>query len=238
MREWWLFSDIDGTLTGDAAALDELRSRLEADADRVGFAVASGRSQELVAAAVEEFGLPEPEVAICSVGSRIQGPGFRSGSGPDDWPGLLAADWDAARLQELLVGVEGLELQEAAGQDTYKLSYLADADTAARVQERLPGLQLIHSAGKYLDVLPGGVSKGSAVRFAARKLGVPLDRVVVAGDSGNDRDMLLCGARAILVANHSSEAADLAGHARVFSASRAHAGGIIEGMVHHGVWSG
>lgn len=236
-RHWWLISDIDGTLTGDPDALQELSGQL-ALSGTIGFGVASGRSPELVEAAVREFALPEPELIIAAVGSEVKGAGLREA----DWPGALLADWQPEALDGLLSGVPGVERQPPAGQGRHKLGYYASAEAAVRARAELEaaGLKanLLHSADRFLDVLPAGVSKGSAVRFAAAQLGVPLSRVVVAGDTGNDRDMLLSGARAILVANFTRELDDLVGHADVYRARAAHAAGILEGLRHYGVIPG
>lgn len=234
-RDWWLISDIDGTLTGDDVALYRLRRLLETEAERIGFGVASGRSPELVSEAVTAFGLPQPELVIAAVGSEVFHRDIPAGS----WPGELADTWLPERIGEVLEGVEGVEPQAAAGQGPYKLGFLAAPEAAAAAVAALhnAGLaaELVPSAGEFLDVMPAGVSKGSAVRFAAEQLQVPLSRVIVAGDTGNDVDMLTCGAPAILVANHSSEVAHLADDPRVYVARRAHAAGILEGLVHYGV---
>lgn len=235
-RDWWLISDIDGTLTGDPAALAELTLRLERNHDRIGFGVASGRSPELVAEAVAEFSLPQPELVIASVGTQISGAGIS----PEQWPAGQLADWRPAELRELLSGLAGIELQSEAGQGPHKLGFLASAAAAQQARQAVSsaGLKanLLHSAGEFLDVLPAGVSKGSAVRFFAARSGLPLERIVVAGDTGNDRDMLLCGARAILVANHTAEVSDLVHEPAVFSSHARHAAGILEGLSHYRVW--
>lgn len=234
-RDWWLISDIDGTLTGDDHSLAELRTLLEEQRGRIGFGVASGRSPGLVDEAVERFGLPQPELVIASVGSELQFPSVT----PADWPGRHLADWQPAELRMLLAAVPGVKPQAEAGQGPHKLGFLAAAEAAdaAREAVRKAGLKanLLHSAGEFLDVLPEGVDKGSAVRFFAGHAGLGLDRIIVAGDTGNDRDMLLSGARAILVANHSPEVADLARQPGVYAAHGSHAAGILEGMRHFGI---
>lgn len=232
---WWLVSDIDGTLTGDSAGLAALRGWLADQAGRVGFGVASGRSPELIAEAVREFGLPEPQLSIASVGSEI----ITSDPGFPDWPGPLLDSWRPDELRAVLAQVDGIEPQPPAGQGQHKLGYWGPAEAAdrARLAVAAAGLEanLLHSAGRFLDVLPAGVSKGSAVRFVARWLDVPLSRIVVAGDTGNDRELLLCGARAVMVANHTEELAELKHADAVYTASQPHALGVLEGLRHYGV---
>ena len=111
--------------------------------------------------------------------------------------------------------------------------------TAARVDalrmrlraERLAA-NVVHSHGKYVDVLPARANKGLAVAFAAAKLGVPNARVFVSGDSGNDIDMLANAANPVIVANHRDGIVARADLRHAYVASEPFAGGIIEGVEH------
>lgn len=232
-RRLWLVSDIDGTLTGSDAALARL-ARVVNGWEDLGFGVASGRSPELVRQAVSAFGLPEPELVIASVGSEMSG----AGRDWNDWPPAAArASFQRERLFEVLLPIEGIALQGPEGQGPWKLSFTASARAAAEAGQRLAeaGLRanLIHSDGQFLDVLPEGVSKGAAVRFFSDTCGVPLSRIAVAGDTGNDLDLLTSGALGILVANHTDELAPLRSDPRVHAAAEAHAAGVLEGLTHH-----
>jgi sucrose-phosphate synthase len=60
-----------------------------------------------------------------------------------------------------------------------------------------------------------------------------LDRFLTAGDSGNDKDMLLGDMMGIVVGNHSSELAPLRGRSRVYFATLHCAAGILEGIRHY-----
>lgn len=91
---------------------------------------------------------------------------------------------------------------------------------------------MIHSHGRYLDVLPERASKGSAVDHVRALYRLPERAVFVAGDSGNDIEMLRARTHSIIVANYSD---DLAGHAALqhsYVARASHARGIIEGVGH------
>jgi len=50
--------------------------------------------------------------------------------------------------------------------------------------------RLVHSRPDQLDLLPAAASKGAALRFLARHLGIPLSRVIAVGDEENDLEML------------------------------------------------
>jgi len=58
-------------------------------------------------------------------------------------------------------------------------------------------------------------------------------RLLVAGDSGNDADMLSGDALGVVVANHTVELEELRGHPRIYFADGAHAWGVIEGIEHY-----
>ncbi|KPK39467.1 MAG: haloacid dehalogenase, partial [Gammaproteobacteria bacterium SG8_47] len=56
-----------------------------------------------------------------------------------------------------------------------------------------------------LDVLPARATKLHAVEFLAAELGIARERLVFAGDSGNDLPVLVSGMQAVLVRNAHAE---------------------------------
>ena len=88
----------------------------------------------------------------------------------------------------------------------------------------------IYSHGKYLDLLPIRASKGKALRYIGAKWGLSLEQFLVAGDSGNDEEMLRGNTLGVVVGNYSKELCRLHGKPRVYFAGKNHAYGIIEGM--------
>lgn len=232
-HDWLLISDIDGTLTGDDTALRVLMRRLAEEHPRLGFGVASGRSPELVREAVQLFGLNEPDLVIASVGSEVMGQGLGESYGSH-----VATGWDRPAVVAALAGVAGLEPQAPPGQGPFKVSFNSAPHSVAAAREALTRAgvkaRLVHSHGEFLDVLPARASKGNAVRFVAARLGVPLTRVVVAGDSGNDADMLTCGAHAVVVANYDPELEPVLTGSDVYRATGTHAAGVLEGLEHFG----
>lgn len=231
---WLLISDIDGTLTGDDAALRTLMQQLREKRQAIGFGVASGRSPELVREAVTEFGLNEPDLMIASVGTEILGP---DGIG-ERYRAHIDVAWDREAVMTALDGLPDVEPQGPEGQRPFKVSFNAplSAVTAAREVLERAGLKvkLLHSHGAFLDVLPAKASKGEAMRFVAQALEIPLTQVVVAGDSGNDADMLTCGARAVVVGNHDPELLPVLAGTDVYRARGHHAAGVLEGLEHFG----
>ena len=233
--EWLLVSDIDNTLTGDDTALEKLMRVLETNRDRIAFGVASGRSLELVEDAVQEYGLLEPSLIISSVGSEIDG----EGDVGERYETHVGAGWERERVVETLGNLEGLTFQDEIGQRPYKVSFNTTSDVMPRVEAaiRAAGMNvaLIHSHGEFLDVLPERAAKGKAVRFVAEAYGLTLEKIIVAGDSGNDADLLTCGAKAVVVGNYSTELEPVLHDKNIYVAKAFYAAGVLEGLGHYGV---
>jgi len=81
-------------------------------------------------------------------------------------------------------------------------------------------------------VLPFAASKGTAVEHVRQALGLAAGQVVVAGDSGNDIEMLRSVPNAIIVGNHSDGLAERKDLSRCYVARGSHAHGILEGVEH------
>jgi sucrose-phosphate synthase len=92
---------------------------------------------------------------------------------------------------------------------------------------------VIYSHGAYLDVLPLRASKGAALRYFCLHWGIPPERCLVAGDSGNDAEMLTGRTLAVVVGNHDPELASLRGQPQIHFASGHYAWGILEGIRHY-----
>ncbi len=91
----------------------------------------------------------------------------------------------------------------------------------------------VFSHGQYLDVLPIRASKGKAIRYLAHKWGIPVGNILVAGDSGNDREMLKGRTKGVVVGNYSEELESLKGLPRIYFARQEFASGILEGISHY-----
>jgi sucrose-phosphate synthase len=98
--------------------------------------------------------------------------------------------------------------------------------------------RLVWSHGSFLDVLPVRASKGQAIRYLAHKWGLPLRAFLVAGDSGNDSEMLVGDTLGVVVGNHSPELETLRGLDQIYFARRASAAGILEGIERYGFADG
>ena len=232
-----LVCDIDNTLIGCEAALGIFR-RWHSRQAGLAFGVATGRSFHSAMAVLEQQESPRPQVMITSVGSEIYHLDANGVTYTADavWRRAIAADWDRAGVHAALRDLDGLVPQGPLEQRALKLSYFGDAAAARRVHARLDeaGLpaRVIHSHGRYLDVLPAAASKGTAVDHVRALYALPEHAVFVAGDSGNDIEMLRVRTQAIIVANYSDDLASNAALKHSYVARRTHARGVIEGVSH------
>jgi len=230
-----LISDIDNTLIGDTRGLKELMLWLRQQKNEVAFGVATGRSIDSAVRILKEHRVLAPDVWITSVGSEIH---YGAELSPDDgWAKHIRHLWRRDAVAEAMKGIAGLKPQSRENQREFKLSYIVKPARMPALEEiqaklRARGLHanLIYSHEAFLDVLPVRASKGQAIRYLAYKWGLPLKSFLVAGDSGNDSEMLIGDTLGVVVGNHSPELEPLRGLEQVYFAEGASARGILEGI--------
>ena len=81
-----------------------------------------------------------------------------------------------------------------------------DLTQAVRELEEIPGIQVVNCDGANLEVLAAGVSKGAALKLLAEAWGIPLERVIAVGDSGNDLSMFAAAGMPVAMGNGSPAA--------------------------------
>ncbi len=233
-----LVCDIDNTLIGDREALERLLALLADYHGHIGFGVATGRRIESARKVLREWGVTMPDFFITAVGSEIHyGPKLVEDSG---WLRHIDFRWEPAAVHTALQDVPGLRLQPKEEQRAFKISYFVDPERAPALREIKRRLRkkdlhvnVIYSHQAFLDILPVRASKGAALRYFADKWGIPVEHILVAGDSGNDEDMLGGETLGVVVGNHSSELEHLRGGERIYFAEGAYAWGILEGIEHY-----
>jgi len=230
-----IICDIDNTLIGNGQGLKVLLKRLKQSGEKVGLGVATGRNVPSAIEALKSWDVPKPDVLITSVGTEIKyGP---QTTYDNAWWRLIQYRWNPAETLDAMKKFPGIRLQVKRNQSTYKISFLVDPDKMPPLREIKQTLRqnnihanVIYSHQAYLDILPMRASKGAAVRYVADKWGIPLDHILVAGDSGNDTDMLLGDTLGVVVANHSTELRRLKGRPRVYFSEGEYAWGINEAL--------
>jgi len=176
-----------------------------------------------------------------------------------DWPGVDVVRERLAPMTSLTLQaidasrrvswwIEPVRQRRAAGHDPFAArapddaSMLADAariagEVGAEAGERLAPLavDVLVSANVFLDVLPRGVNKGSTLLRVLEWLDADPAGCVVAGDSLNDLALFTTGLRGIVVGNCEPALAEMVeGMDRVYRAQESGAGGVLEGLRHHG----
>jgi sucrose-phosphate synthase len=238
-RDRAVFTDIDQTLLGDDEALRAFSETIKSVRKRVSFGIVSGRRTESVLAALRKHRIPRPDVLISGLGTRIH---YGVDLSEDlHWLDHIDHDWNRPRIRRALAGLPGLELQEREKQGRFKLSYFYDAEQAPATDEIIAFLHqnelnanVILSFGQFLDIVPSRASKGQALRYAALRLDIPFEHILVAGGSGADEDMIRGNAMAVVVANrHEEELSELVDLDRVYFSSHGHAAGLLDAIEHY-----
>jgi sucrose-phosphate synthase len=231
-------TDIDNTLLGDARGRAALMQMIHDSAGRIGFGIATGRSLESVLKIIKEQRIPMPDLLITSAGTEIHyGHGMIEDEG---WTRHIDHLWKPDALREAMRSVPGVKLQPRSEQRRFKLSYFVDAEKIPGVREIRRHLRqldlhakLVYSYQAYLDLVPLRASKGLALRYLALRWGLEAEDLLVAGNSGNDEEMLAGNTLGVVVGNYSPELEKLRGRTRTYFAEATHAKGVLEGIAHY-----
>lgn len=263
MSKILLCTDMDRTLlpNGDASVSPmalPLFEQLVNHPDII-LAYVTGRDLGLVQQAVRDYQVPEPDFIIGDVGASIY---YKAQTGYlplKAWQQQLHQDWQGhdSRAVALALGpFDRLELQAAAKQSRYKLSYqIAPSCLMPQelevLQQRLANLpiraNLIASIDETLDqglvdLLPAQANKRKAIEFLFRWLDLEPQQLFFSGDSGNDVEMLQSPYFATLVANATDEVRQRLQRSETLYMAQGlpewqlngnYCGGIVEGFLHY-----
>jgi sucrose-phosphate synthase len=234
----FLVCEIDNTLLGDGEALAKLIERIRDQGNTTGVGIATGRSLKSTLSMLEEWRFPMPDLLITSAGSEIYyGPQIVTDT---SWKRHICYHWQRSEIRKVMQDIPGVELQSADAQGKFKVSYFVDETKSPNVREIIRRLRQnrlhvkgFYSHNMYLDLLPIRASKGDAIRYVAIKWGLPVQRFLVAGASGNDESMLAGNTLAVVVGNHSQELEKLRGLPQIYFAEGNYAWGILEALDHY-----
>jgi sucrose-phosphate synthase len=234
-----LISDWDNTLFGDDESLTKLTEVLRGLENHFVIGIASGRNINSIIEMIKKTNFLVPEILIPSVGSEIY---IKSAdrllyNELTDWKQHLSEGWMRDKIVNSLKDVDNLDMQAESEQMDFKISYHINENTdIEQIKQRLnkqnQGIKIIPSKNKDLDILPDRSGKGKAIEFLSKKFRIPFESIAVAGDSGNDEDMLTIGTNAIVVGNHSEELKKLKSKEKIYFAEAEYAAGVLEGLEH------
>lgn len=230
-----LATDLDGTfLGGDPDNRQRLYQLIDAHPG-IQLVFVTGRGLEVVVPLLSDPAIPRPDYIICDVGATVVDGHTLQAVYPlqseieSSWPGEQVV---ASRLAEF----EGIERQTVPQQR--RCSYFCEPDAVTEEvvnAVKALGCDLLYSAGMYLDCLPAGVNKGTTLQRLVDHLDIPVDEVLVAGDTLNDLSMFEQGFKGVCVGE--SEEALLqatADRAKVLHARLSGCGGILQAFAHFG----
>ncbi|MBN1770502.1 MAG: glucosylglycerol-phosphate synthase [Deltaproteobacteria bacterium] len=233
-----LATDLDGTLLGGREDdRSRLFSLLRARSPEQLLIFVSGRGLETVLPVLNDPLVPRPDYVIADVGATVV---HGTDLAPVD-PILsgIAGAWPGTH-QVLTALARFPELQRQTVPQERRCSFFLDP--ALRLDPDLLrtvkalDCDLVRSAGRYLDVLPHGVSKGSTLRALLRHLALDAACVVTAGDTLNDLSMLEAEWRSVVVGGAEEALTErLRDREGVYHARAPGAGGILEGLERLGV---
>ncbi len=235
-----LFTSLDQNLLGDRESLARLAEVVRRESrNNTTFGIATGRRLDSALKVIRQYSIPEPDVLITSGGSEIVY--YPELTEDTSWTEHVDHQWTPHVVRRLLMPMPGIEPQPKIHQSRFKLSYYYDPNTAPPIEDitsllhqEEQSVNVIVSFGQYLDILPIRASKGLALRYFALRWGIPLERILVAGGSGADEDMMRGITLAAVVANrHEEELSQLVDVERIYFATKPYADGILEAIEHY-----
>jgi len=158
-----LATDLDGTFLGGRSVHKQQLYRLIREREDIRLVFVTGRGLETVIPLLNDPVIPNPDYIICDVGATIVNGHTLEPIQPlqagieHKWPGRLV-------MQNKLKKVRGLRWQPVP--QVRRCSFFFDETTDFDHLQRIAdasGCDVLKSAGKFVDVLPGGVNKGSSL---------------------------------------------------------------------------
>ncbi|MEC9470175.1 MAG: HAD-IIB family hydrolase [Pseudomonadota bacterium] len=228
---WLLVSDIDDTLTGNRTDLERLWHQLKNAKSHLKLALNSSRPAASVDQTLADY-FPEgfePDAIITGLGTEIRLDRFFL----ESWQSRFI-DWPDEEVRKIVRKL-GYDAHDDKFQTDGKASFAVpgkdgvDAILAALRDEGIP-FRHIYSGTSDLDILAPGAGKDTAMRHLASHLGIPMERTIAAGDSGNDLALFEAAGKAIAVGNARQELLSTLPRHKTYLASAHHAAGVLEGL--------
>ncbi len=226
-----LATDLDGTFLGGKSLHKQQLYRLIRKDKSIRLIFVTGRGLETVIPLLNDPIIPNPDFIICDVGATVVNGHTLEAIEPlqndieKNWPGRI-------KILECLGDLPGLRYQEVPQQRRSSF-YTDDVNLIETVRAKVAEIdcEVIYSAGKFLDVLPKGVNKGSTLLSLVNYLKADAESVLVAGDTLNDLSMYQCGFKGVAVGKSELKLVEMVAEIpNILIARDAGAGGILEGI--------
>ena len=97
-------------------------------------------------------------------------------------------------------------LPEIIDWDIHKILFVGELEQLEKLKERLihkysHQLEIVFSSPWFLEAMPKGVDKGTALKVICEKSGIDISQTIVCGDNFNDRAMLETAGLSVVMAN-------------------------------------
>jgi sucrose-6F-phosphate phosphohydrolase len=190
---------------------------------------------------VELGKLPAPDFIIGGVGTQVAD--VRGRIDFKDFVAHLSAGWNRKKIRAVMSKIPKVAAQPAEFLHEFKSSWFLDRATKRQLDSIRKALaragldvHVVYSSARDLDIVPGAATKGGTLQWLCARLKVPLEHVLVAGDTGNDSSMfLLAGVHGIIPDNGLPELFEETVRLPVYTSRETMADGVLDGLRHFGV---
>lgn len=233
-KKYMLATDLDGTFVGDNKALEKLLRFFEDSPNEIALVYVTGRHLSSVQSLMLEERLPEPDLLITDVGTSIYQPERLQ----EDlhWKASMQRDWQPGKIVEIAAAYPSLKRQELPDDRRVSFTMSGELGDVNEFKGDLVNKSIAHSfifsSNRDIDVLPQGAGKGNALKYVLDRYAMDDVQLLIAGDSGNDLDMLSLGHPSVIVGNAQPELLEMEPCENLFRATENCAGGIHEAWLH------
>jgi len=238
-RDRALMLDLDASLLGDREGLDTFLDLLRRERRHTGFGIITVSGREAARIRLKQHRIPTPDVLITGMGTEIyHAPQFFTDTA---WAEHIDHQWHPKALRCILDKVPGLALCPRKEQLHFKIRYVFDPSRAPSVEDITRILRqegepaaVFPSDPTHLEIVPARASKGFAVRYFADQWSIPLEKILVAGGSASDEDMIRGNTLGSVIKNPDADGlAHLAEIEGVYFSKGQYARGILEAIEHY-----
>lgn len=230
-KSYLLATDLDNTLVGDQTALRNLFSFYRDKQFNPALVYVTGRHVNSALSLIKQEKLPLPDILITDVGTAI----YHAPDWSEDrtWSAWINETWSPDDVLSTSGDFHSIIRQKLPHQK--RISYTLDSyqpHTVQAIQAKLDThhipCHIVYSSGSDLDILPERSGKGKAIEYVLREYAKKGVNLLLAGDSGNDAEMLSLDYPAVIVGNAQDELNELPPHALLYRAEGFYADGIKE----------
>ncbi len=234
-----LATDLDGTFLAGSAEQRHRLYRLIDQHPGISLVFITGRGLEAVMPLLSDPSIPRPDYIVCDVGATVVDGHTLQPLQP--LQSMIDAHWPGEQVvAEAMRPFTALQRQDVPQER--RCSYFCDPGTLAPLRAQIEqtahalGCDVLYSADRYLDILPPGTDKGRTLAALARVLELPVERILVAGDTLNDLSMYVAGFTGVCVGRSEPGLLEAtAGQQRTLHAKAPGCGGILEAITHFGL---